>query len=548
MHTEIIGAGDLAGKPGRARPAIWLAPLTTATLALAWRGLLLALEAFPFNADEAVVGLMARHILAGERPTFFYGQAYMGSLDAGLVALGFAVFGQHVLVIRAVQVLLYSATVLTAVLLACRVTRRHTAAWASGLILAIPPLNVTLYSTVSLGGYGEALLIGNLLTLVALVITERPDALWPFGVWGLLAGLGWWAFGLTLVYSLPSGALLVWVLLKRLPRRLAVARAVMAAGAALVGASPWLGWATVNGLRPLLSELAGSAIAGASPPSLLAAAGDHLLNLLVLGSTVILGLRPPWEVRWLALPLLPLAMAFWLAVLVHLGGLVRQRAIPTGLKLLLASGATLLLGFVLTPFGADPSGRYFVPLATPMAVLAGDLLTALADRWTRRLAMGLLFGLIAFHAWGTLDSALRPPGLTTQFDANTRIDHAFDAQLIAFLEGAGETRGYTTYWVAYPLAFLSDERLVYVPRLPYHPDLRYTPRDDRYPPYDEMVATSPRVAFITARHPVLDGILRQGLARLGVEWEEVAIGDYRVFYRLSRPVRPQELGLGGKDE
>src|SRR3990172_8915500 len=59
------------------------------------------------NADEAVVGLMARHILQGERPTFFYGQAYLGSLDAWLVAGGFAALGQQGWGVRLVQTLLY---------------------------------------------------------------------------------------------------------------------------------------------------------------------------------------------------------------------------------------------------------------------------------------------------------------------------------------------------------------------------------------------------------------------------------------------------------
>src|SRR3972149_5141856 len=63
------------------------------------------------NADEAVVGLMARHILQGERPTFFYGQAYLGSLDAWLVAGVFSVFGPSVLGIRLVQFGLYLALI-----------------------------------------------------------------------------------------------------------------------------------------------------------------------------------------------------------------------------------------------------------------------------------------------------------------------------------------------------------------------------------------------------------------------------------------------------
>ena len=60
-----------------------------------------------FNGDEAVIATMARHILQGAKPVFFYGQEYMGSLDAYLVAGGFAIFGEHVWVIRLVQSVLY---------------------------------------------------------------------------------------------------------------------------------------------------------------------------------------------------------------------------------------------------------------------------------------------------------------------------------------------------------------------------------------------------------------------------------------------------------
>jgi hypothetical protein len=66
-------------------------------VAAGWKILLLAMDVLPFNSDEAVVALMARHIMSGARPVFFYGQAYMGSLDAYLVSFGFAIFGQKVL-------------------------------------------------------------------------------------------------------------------------------------------------------------------------------------------------------------------------------------------------------------------------------------------------------------------------------------------------------------------------------------------------------------------------------------------------------------------
>jgi hypothetical protein len=74
--------------------------------------------------------------------------------------------------------------------------------------------------------------------------------------------------------------------------------------------------------------------------------------------------------------------------------------------------------------------------------------------------------------------------------------------------------------------------------------MRYTPRDDRYAPYTEYVSQSERVAYVTARSPQLESYLRDHFSGLAVTWEEKQIGDYHIFYHLSRPVRPQEMDLG----
>src|SRR5215468_6746402 len=42
------------------------------------------------DGDEALVGIQAEHILRGELPMYFYGQPYMGSLDAYLASIFFA--------------------------------------------------------------------------------------------------------------------------------------------------------------------------------------------------------------------------------------------------------------------------------------------------------------------------------------------------------------------------------------------------------------------------------------------------------------------------
>lgn len=524
---------------------MWALALGSSGLALAFKSALLSADAFPLNADEAIVALMARHILGGARPLFFYGQAYMGSLDAALMAAGFAIFGPHVLIIRCLQAGLYAGSVAATVFLARRILGSNRAALAAGLLMALPVVNVTLYTTVSLGGYGEALLIGLGLLLLGLRIHDRPTSAWAYLAWGFLAGLGFWGFPLVLVFALPALGLFGQAGFVRLPRRMWLLRMLGLAGAACLGAAPWLVHATRGGMGPAIAELGGSAIAGAGPESPVVGLANHALNLVVFGPTVVLGLRPPWDVTLLARPLLPVAVGFWVLSLAHVVFVVRRPGGGgPGRLLLLGVTSTLLLGYLLTPFGADPSGRYFLPLAAPLAVAGADMIDGL---WSERRAVwlvALLAGVLSFNVWGTLEAARRdPPGLTTQYDAVTWIDHGYDLELMAFLRANGESRGYTNYWVAFPLAFLSEEELIYAPHLPYHLDFRYTARDRRYPPYESLVASSPRVAYITTFHPELDQRLREALDARAVAYREAWIGDYHVFYALSRPIRPGEMNL-----
>ena len=509
-----------------------------------------------FNSDEAVVALMARHILNGARPTFFYGQAYMGSLDAFLVALAFKIFSQQVWAIRLVQGLLYLGVLVSTAWLGKQIFNDLRVGALAALLLAIPAVNVALYTTASLGGYGEALLLGNLIILCAMRIGDvrrvgaLPGSFSWWGLCGFLIGFGLWAFGLTLVYSLPVMIYLVllsWQQQRKepVPRvRLAAAFMVLGVGA-LLGAAPWWMFALRNGFQALLVELTGGAIAGVEGLPWFFQVLRHTANLLLIGSTVVFGLRPPWAATWLALPLLPFVLIFWMGVCVFIGRCMRRDSPQRAEQALLAGVIVVLLaGFVLTPFGADPSGRYFLPLAIPLSLFAAAMILEIhkkAGYWVS----GLVLLLLVYNLWGTLQSALHfPPGVTTQFYAPAQVDHRYDQALIDFLRQHAETRGYGNYWVAYPLAFLSAEELIFAPRLPYLLDFRYTERDDRYLPYDDLVSQAERVAYITTNHPGLDQSLREKFKSLGVTSQEIQIGDYHVFYALSKPIRPTQIGLG----
>ena len=239
-------------------------------------------------------------------------------------------------------------------------------------------------------------------------------------------------------------------------------------------------------------------------------------------------------------PLAPAAISVFIATVVWLVKTSRSewpKILLTGVCL------TLIAAFVFTPFGNDPSGRYFLPLTPPLALFTADLLNRIRREYPRP-ALGLLAAMLAFNLWGNLDSAFTyPPGITTQFDAVAQVNMRDMPAVMDFLIAHGETRGYSNYWVTFPMAFLSDEKLIYSAALPYHLDFKHTARYDRYAPYRDEVAASDRVAYVTTRHPALDDYLRSAFTSLGVTFEEKTIGDFHIFYNLSRKVTPFELGI-----
>src|SRR3989440_9809498 len=86
--------------------AIFFSPfwicLLIALLLRVW--LVVRTQAF-IDGDEVLVGIQAERILRGEFPIYFYGQPYMGSLEAYLVALIFAITGPSVWALRAEPIL-----------------------------------------------------------------------------------------------------------------------------------------------------------------------------------------------------------------------------------------------------------------------------------------------------------------------------------------------------------------------------------------------------------------------------------------------------------
>jgi hypothetical protein len=161
------------------------------------------------DGDEAMVGIQAENILRGERPfpLYFYGQAYMGSLEAYLVAILFKIVGPSVWALRAEPMLLSLVVVwLTGKMAAELANAAQLPARAKQLFMttamlfaAVSPVYDTVLELRTLGGYIETFILMLVLLLSAFRLTQR----WQEGAsskelalrWagiGFVIGLGLW--------------------------------------------------------------------------------------------------------------------------------------------------------------------------------------------------------------------------------------------------------------------------------------------------------------------------------------------------------------------
>jgi hypothetical protein len=199
---------------------LWLY-LLIAFLVRAW---LIIHSSGVIDGDESIVGIQAEHILHGELPIYFYGQPYMGSLEAYLVALLFALAGPSVWALRAEPLLLSLVIVwLTWNLAAKLADLAHLSDYArrcfmhvAALIAAIPPLYDTVLELRTLGGYVEIFVLMLLLLLLTLQLLYRWSkgaALWELAAYwagiGLVVGLGFWVNPLLVFAVVAVG---IWIL------------------------------------------------------------------------------------------------------------------------------------------------------------------------------------------------------------------------------------------------------------------------------------------------------------------------------------------------
>ena len=156
--------------PARASSSfvVWCAVLVTAALIVLRSFVFLHYEQADFDADQAIVGLMATHLAEGRAwPLFFYGQLYMMGVQSWMAAAVFLLTGPTVFALKLPLLVLNVVT--GALLIWLLVREAGLRAWqavvASAWFTLLPPVTASRMVQAQ-GGTIEPLLYGLVLWLV----------------------------------------------------------------------------------------------------------------------------------------------------------------------------------------------------------------------------------------------------------------------------------------------------------------------------------------------------------------------------------------------
>ena len=492
-----------------------------------------------FNSDEAIFGLMARHILDGERPAYFWGQNYLGGAEAYVSAPFVAWLGMSVDALRAAGLFLFACVLALQSWLVARHLGTFAAAVAlalvgapsSTLILGTANL-VTSFGTMGLLGLGalgllaargdrwaavRLLLAGVLLGLVLWVKVvgvvyfagAAGVCLLRVPEWGALRRrLGWpgWVWALAIVAGAGLGVLAffadgcanpLWRETAATAARLALAAMAVIGGvgvlavsqrrAALFARAAVFGAGVVLGYVPALAAwLGGQPPTSGSVPACPTGIPNRLV-LLVEG--ILPFLAGDWHGRATTLTdrLHGLALALLLAGLLALAVWQRRAALRALLAGRAGADETFVLGAVLV-----------VALNVGLVLLAGSTLDVSAGRYlvpgwhaltmAAAAAVARLPRRVGLAAVGVVALAIGVPGVVSVAAApSTGLwDPQWTRAVEQHLVSRGAASGFADYWTAYVLDYVSTERL----KLSVYDGVL------RRPAYEQSQTASPLLGYV----------------------------------------------------
>lgn len=152
-----------------------------------------------FDSDEAIIGLMASHILRGQIPVYYYGQAYLGSAGAVLSAVFIKFLGHNPFALRIPHIMLYGIFLVLQALWLRRIWNWRVAL-LSTMLTGLPGQYIFFYIYKPNIFASMIFVIGTSFLMLASLNLYGIVSLTRWAGMGILAGLGVWTHPLVLIY------------------------------------------------------------------------------------------------------------------------------------------------------------------------------------------------------------------------------------------------------------------------------------------------------------------------------------------------------------
>ena len=442
----------------RAGRAAVAATVAFVLLGIAFRAALAyPIHKYPADADCLNSGLVALRIQGG-RPQAFYTPRRLGALECYVHAAAFEVMGVGRPALAVAPFLSGACALILWAWLALTLLGPVAGPFAV-LLLALPPPAYALWTYMP-NTYPETMLLCVAILAAAVRLHRKVDV--PgLVLFGLAAGLGFWNSIQTLAATIPA---ILWLIASRRREFLRGRTTGLAFAAFVLGALPWIAW---NVLVPLGSFQGNFSVRPATGASELTDNLRYLATYSLPELTASLdpegGPNPPSAFRKaLRLPVLALWGAAAAFALVRAAAWIRarlrgaRRPAPPDAVLLLAGGAVLFFATVSAAgLARGLTVRYVLPLYLTLAA-ALALFLAAAWRRSRAAATALCAIVLAFNITGAF---LPGTGARRLWEAKRQADE----KLIAFLFENRIDVVFGNYWSAYPVNFLSKNRIRAVP-------------------------------------------------------------------------------------
>lgn len=483
-------------------------------LALFTRLLFLLSAYHDINSDEAITGLMARHILFGQDfPVFFYGQARSGSLEALLSIPLFFLFGASVLSLKLTP-LVFSIMLLVTTYIFSRVVFGQIVGLIAAFLVALPSAFLSVYSILPIT-YIETAFFGILLSLLAFKLAQAPHNRIIAAILGLSTGLAVWNNFMIFPWLLVVAT---FVFNECRKSRSFESPAIISVSA-LMGAFPVVYYNIQHPGISIAEYFGGNRYGSFAEMSI----GLRKVFMLVFSKFIpnAIGIDFAYSLNPFAGHL---AIAVVYGVIAYSGYSLlktQQNLERKGLAFLLAILALTSISYLFSKGTASVAARYSITFIPIVIILLAFTISKVYER--HKFSAAILLLCLSALSIGSHVREFRNPSI-----AELGIPGQTLQKMTDFLNQHGIDHVFSDYWIAYQFDYVSKEKIINAP----------WPGFDRYPAYTNMINQAPpnKLAYIYEKGSASEAFFMKRAALFKVKPKVESIADYVIFYGIEKRI------------